>query len=195
MQAGSFAGWLVKFSCCSCQGCEASLCRYSLFPLSSSLSLWRCSLADVQSRPASQVLSYPVTYQPDSSCHVLRCLPNLTKSEFGNGRHPTVMPLPLAWPQHRAQQSWAAQSFTPTLLTPFSPVVPMPKCAGLMLILLPVASLNLKSSTIDVHVGCPLLGSANERHEKTRASQKHNCLLTVLDCLVTVCLGQLPLII
>lgn len=47
------------------------------------------------------------------------------------------------------------------------------------------------SGAIHIHTGCPPWGSV------WRQGHLHstNCLLTVLDCLVTVCLGQLPLII
>lgn len=81
-------------------------------------------------------------------------------------------------------------------VTDFSPVFsPVPEPQALKRILLLIASMNLESGAVCVHIGCPLLGSADTSVWRQGHLKSTNCLLTVLDCLVTICLGQLPLII
>lgn len=66
---------------------------------------------------------------------------------------------------------------------------------ALMQILLLIASVNLEGGAVGVHIGRPLRSSADTNIWRQGHRKSTNCLLTVLDCLVTICLGQLPLII
>lgn len=145
-------------------------------------SFCRSSLADACFTPASQGhrLFYPLYPYFLALVHKLVCLITPGAS-LGMEDNPPP-------PGRAGQPHPSPEPFCPHFLQLYL-------CQNLRWCKLLIASMNTESNAVDVHVVCPPLGSTDTSVWRQGHLKSTNCLLTALDCLVTICLGQLPLII